>query len=108
METTEYKKSKNEIVSLVAYLLGVSDKHLEDNFDTQYIEKAFAENDNAHIIRLLNTIRTNLFLNYWSVGDGMRYEIKNLDKMSLFADDIKKLERYGVKLIKVKDRKSVV
>lgn len=101
METTEYKKSKNEIVSLVAYLLGVSNKHLEDNFDTQYIEKAFAENDNAHIIRLLNTIRTNLFLNYWSVGDGMRYEIKNLDKMSLFADDIKKLERYGVKLIKV-------
>lgn len=101
METTEYKKSKNEIVSLIAYLLGVSDRHLEDNFDKQYIDTTFAGNDNAHIVRLLNTIRTNMFLNYWSVSDGMKYEIKNLDKMTLFSEDIKALEAYGVKLIKV-------
>ncbi|MDO4460064.1 MAG: NYN domain-containing protein [Clostridia bacterium] len=89
------------IVSLVAYLIGVKEEILErDYLKTAYEE--LEKNKAAKIVRCLSIIRTSIMLNYSRINEKMTYDITNIDKMPEFIDpDIFRfLRKNDIELIK--------
>lgn len=77
-----------DIVSKVAYLIGVSEYFFElDNgtFDRKQFE-SLNQNRNARIIRNLCIIRSSLMRNYQVISDKMNYQMKNINSLGEHID----------------------
>ena len=93
MERTNTK----DIVSKVAYLIGVKKTVLYNQFETErpgYL-KELDENQNARTIRSLCKLRMTLLHRFKKIDDMLRFELKNLKTIEFFDKDDIKLE--GVK-----------
>lgn len=97
----DYKVNQTTVVTTVGFLIGVSMEHLKilNNDDAALISKLESNND-AVIIRSLNNLRSNLMLNYKMVEQAMVYDLKNLDRLDRFSDDVKALEKREIYIIK--------
>ena len=78
-----------EVVTAIAYLIGVRKSALETSFreecpdtlDTLYASKE------ATIIRYLSKLRTSLFQHFKKTDDAMRYDLKNLTSLEWYDKD---------------------
>ena len=95
MERTNTK----DIVSKVAYLIGVKKTVLYNQFETErpgYL-KELDENQNARTIRSLCKLRMTLLHRFKKIDDMLRFELKNLKTIEFFdKDDIKQLEKWEI------------
>lgn len=101
-----YYQSVQKGVSLtVAYLIGTKFEILSDNNpdETELLEKLRNDPDSA-VIRALCNVRSNLMLNYTSTERSIVYNMQNLDRIDLYRDDIKTLERHEIYIIKANCR----
>ena len=95
---------KKEIVTRLAYMIGVRDEALQKRYsqDCEEIIDEMYNSKEARIIRILNTIRSMMMQKYSYIDSAIKYELKNLDKIEYFnADDIKWLENNGIRIIQV-------
>lgn len=95
---------KKEIVTRLAYMIGVRDEALQKRYsqDCKEIIDEMYNSKEARIIRILNTIRSMMMQKYSYIDSAIKYELKNLDKIEYFnADDIKWLENNGIRIIQV-------
>ena len=106
MERTNTK----DIVSKVAYLIGVKKTVLYNQFETErpgYL-KELDENQNARTIRSLCKLRMTLLHRFKKIDDMLRFELKNLKTIEFFdKDDIKQLEKWEIPVILVNSRSSL-
>ena len=92
-----------EMVTTIAYLIGVKKELLEKCFEPDYHDliQSLYENKEASIIRYLCKIRTTLFYRFKDTDHEMLYNLKNLDKLEWYdKEDIKKLREWGIEIIK--------
>ena len=96
-----------EVVTAIAYLIGVRKSALETSFreecpdtlDTLYASKE------ATIIRYLSKLRTSLFQHFKKTDDAMRYDLKNLTSLEWYdKDNIRQLEKWGIQVIQANYR----
>lgn len=106
-EKTIKTVSSAEVSTIVAYLLGVPDKVLEEYYSHHYgkILEKLRNNKEASIIRYLSKIRTELFKNFYNVDNEMVYNLSNLDRMSYFSQkEIEQLHKWGIQVIQTNYR----
>ena len=92
-----------ELVTTIAYLIGVKDDIITKCFEPDYTDliQKLHESKEASIIRYLSKIRTTLFYKFKDTDHEMRYNLKNLDRLEWYnKDEIKKLHEWGIELIK--------
>ena len=96
-----FENYRKNIVTVVAYLIGVSDeKFAEDGvFDHEEYEK-LKKNENATIIRYLCILRTQFFRSYSRIEQARKYEMKLLEDMTeeLDVEGIKYLRRHDIEI----------
>ena len=96
-----------EIVTTIAYLIGVRKSTLETSFRAECsdtLDKLFAD-QNAGIIRFLSKLRTSLFQHFKKTDTLMRYELKNLYSLEWYdQENIKQLEKWGIPIIQANYR----
>lgn len=105
-DTGEIKTVKTvnsaEIVTIIAYMLGMDDTTLDQYYKHHYenlLEKLRADKK-ATIIRYLCRIRTALYRNFLVIDNRLVNDILNLDRMEYFdAKEINKLYMWGVYVI---------
>lgn len=93
---------KKEIVSVMAYMIGISEEHWMGYFSPEYDEKLTQLKDSkeASIIRYLCQFRTALMLNFKKVDADLKYNMKNPKDMMYFdRESLNKLEKWGVDII---------
>lgn len=93
-----------DIISTVAYLIGVQKQHFEHDYATPLLTIYDKLNalQSARVIRSLCKIRNTLLKDYQRVDREMQYDLKNLDTLpELFSvENIRQLESFGVSIIK--------
>ena len=94
-----------EIVTKMAYLIGIRDDILESHYAQECGEilQRLSEDKSSKIIRILCSIRSIMMQKYDLIDSQLRYEMKNIDRMpDLFnQDDIRWLSQQGIQLIQV-------
>ncbi len=98
------KKGTHEIVSKVAYLIGVHKIHFEKE-QAPFLTDIYLQLDrdkSARIIRHLSIVRTAIIRNFKSINDKMRYEYRSFLSLTEFLpmDSIHQLSSDGVSFIK--------
>ena len=91
---------KKELVSRLAYLMGVRDDILDRRYGEECAEilEQMRGNKTARTVRILNTIRTTMMMKYQNINNAIIYELKNIDRIEYFnKEDIAWLEENGVK-----------
>ena len=76
-----------ELVTTIAYLIGVRKHIIEQCFDAEChdtLQKLYAHRD-APIIRYLCKLRTTLFQKFKKTDTEMRYNLMNLDRLEWYA-----------------------
>lgn len=77
---TDYHNPKYNIISLVAFLIGVEKRHFENDHEPpkldiyEYLEK----DKNARIVRNLCRVRTGFEQNYAKIREEFRYSIQEI------------------------------
>lgn len=103
-EKIQYKDSTYEIVSKIAYLIGVPLRIFENEHEAPQLEVyQRLENDkNARIIRNLCIIRTEIERNFRKINDKMRMEYKTILSLPEYvsAASINSLTADGISFIK--------
>lgn len=103
-EKIQYKDSTYEIVSKVAYLIGVPKRIFENEHEAPQLEVfQRLENDkNARIIRNLCIIRTEIERNFRKINDKMRTEYKSILSLPEYvsAASINSLSADGISFVK--------
>ena len=103
-EQIAYKDSTYELVSKVAYLIGVPLRIFQNEHEPPKIEiyKRLEQDKNARIIRNLCIIRTAIERNYRKVNDIMRMEYRGLLSMPeiIPASSMQQLSNDGISFIK--------
>lgn len=101
---TDYHHAKYNIISLVAYLIGVEKRHFENEYEPPQIEiyNSLDSNKSARMIRNLCMIRTALEKNYTAVRSAFYYEVKNLVTLPEYipVDSVTQLANDGIQLQK--------
>jgi hypothetical protein len=105
-KTGEMKVTKTvnraEIVTVVAYMLGIPDERLEEYYSHHYgqlLEK-LRKDDDATIIRYLCRVRTTIMNNFLLVDNEIRYNLSNIDRMSFFEQkEIRALQSKGIPIV---------
>ena len=96
-----------ELVTTIAYLIGVKKHIVEKCFDAEchdLLQKLY-EDRSATIIRYLCKLRTALFLKYKKTDYEMRNNLKNLHTLEWYDhENIKQLEKWGIPIIKANYR----
>ena len=99
----EYKTVQTyQIVSIVSYLIGIKDEIIEDKYadDNEEIINRLRESQSAIIIRYLCKARTALLRNFKNTDNEIKYNLKNINKLSWFeAEEIEQLEKWGIHII---------
>ena len=92
-----------EIVTTIAYLIGVRKHIIEQCFDAEChdtLQKLYAHKG-ATIIRYLCKLRTTLFQKFKKTDNEMWYNLMNLDRLEWYDhDNIKQLAKWGINVIK--------
>lgn len=103
---TDFHNSKYNIVSLVAYLIGVEKRHFENEVEPPQLDifEALERDKNARIVRNLCRIRTAFEQNYSKIRSEFYYSMKNLGSLPelIPTDAVEQLVRDGVSLQKSK------
>lgn len=103
-EKIQYKDSTYEIVSKVAYLIGVPKRIFENEHEAPQLEVyQRLENDkNARIIRNLCIVRTEIERNFRKINDKMRMEYKSILSLPEYVStaSINSLSADGISFIK--------
>ena len=103
-EQIAYKDSTYELVSKVAYLIGVPLRIFQNEHEPPKIEiyKRLEQDKNARIIRNLCIIRTAIERNYRKINDIMRMEYRGLLSMPeiIPASSMQQLSNDGISFIK--------
>ena len=105
-DRSAYRNYSKNIALTVGFLLGVSDeslmKRLENSEEYLPIKEALEKNEDAVAIRHLNNIRSNLILHFKEVSLNLRNmnaTFTPLDRMDLFKDDFRVLNRMSIYII---------
>ena len=101
------KNISTEIVSTVAYLIGIRDEFFEEgrNFEKN-IYNSLTENKDATVIRHLCTLRNQFFLNYGDITKVCQSDsLKNYDDMpeQQSVESFKYLRANGISILKEKN-----
>lgn len=103
-EQIAYKDSTYELVSKVAYLIGVPLRIFQNEHEPPKIEiyNRLEQDKNARIIRNLCIIRTAIERNYRKINDIMRMEYRGLLSMPeiIPASSMQQLSNDGISFIK--------
>lgn len=101
---TDYHNSKYDIVSIVAYLIGVEKRHFEAEYEPPKLEhyERLETDKNARIVRNLCRLRTSFEQHYIDIRREFYYSIKNLGSLPnlIPTDAVEQLVRDGVSLQK--------
>ena len=99
-EGIAYRDSTYELVSKVAYLLGVSKRIFDNEHEPAKLDvyERLEKDKNARIIRNLCIIRTSIIRNYKSIKDKIRMEYKSLLTVPEYipAESIQQLTADGI------------
>lgn len=96
-----------EIVTTIAYLIGVKKSALELSFREECSEKLdfLYNNKEANIIRYLSKLRSTLFQNFKRTDDAMVYGLKNLTSLEWYDNsEIEQLNKWGIQIVKANYR----
>ena len=79
-ERIRYKDSTYEIISKVAYLIGVPKRVFENEYEPPKLEtyEILDKDKNARIIRHLCIIRTSIERAFGHISDKMKYQFKSI------------------------------
>lgn len=94
---------KKDVVTTVAYLLGVKDEFINQYFsENPELLKTLYESREAGIIRSLCQLRTALFKTFKKTDNEIRFNLGNIDRIEwIDATPIHKLKGYGIDILKV-------
>ena len=96
-----------EVVTVVAYLIGVRKSTLETSFREECpdtLDSLYASKE-ATIIRYLSKLRTSLFQHFKKTDAAMHYDLKNLTSLEWYdKENIKQLEKWGIQVIQANYR----
>ena len=96
-----FENYRKNIVTTIAYLIGVSDECFSyvDRFDLEEYAK-LKKNESATIIRCLCRLRTQFLKNYKNIDNASKYEMRPLDSMVDYVDvdAIKYLRQRGIEI----------
>lgn len=99
-----YKDSTYEIVSKIAYLMGIPGKIFENEHEPPKIEiyNRLEEEKAARIIRHLCIIRTAIERNFKNINDKMKFEYTSLYNMPEYIPEssMRQLDRDGINFIR--------
>ncbi len=103
LDTSKLRQYSKSTAITIAYLLGVSEEYigyLDTSAVSQYCE--LSNNRDALVVRALNSIRSNIMLNFKKVSQKIR--VCNIDyepiyRLDLFKDDFKTLEKAEVNIV---------
>ena len=108
----EAPRSKRDIVSRVAFLIGIDDRYFgidqTENMNPQFYRSVYDEMNadrEARIVRNLCRLRTKLQRNFRAIFTEMNSDIKNLDSISpdlVPQDALKTLEQDGIQFVRAK------
>lgn len=104
------RSNTKDIVSKVAYLIGVKKTILYNQFETECPGFLQEMNDYqpARTIRSLCKLRMTLLHRFKKVDDMLRFELKNLKTIEFFdKNDIIQLEKWGIPVTQVNFRSSL-
>lgn len=103
-----YQNSTYTIISKVAYLIGVEQRHFEPDYEAPKMDifQELDRNKNARIIRNLCMLRTAIEQNYSTISYQMNWDLKNLYSFPelIPQECIKQLEADGIPVIKANCR----
>lgn len=103
-ERIQYKDSTYEIVSKVAYLIGVPFRIFENEHEAPQLEvyERMEKDKNARIIRNLCIIRTEIERNFRKINEKMRMEFKSILSLPEYvsAASVNSLTADGINFIK--------
>ncbi len=99
---TDYHTSKYNIVSLVAYLIGVEQRHFENVHEPPKLDifHSLEKDKNARIIRNLCMVRTSLEQNYSAIRSAFYHDLKNLGSLPQYipTESVTQLANDGIQL----------
>lgn len=100
--------NKYEIVTVVAYLIGVQDDYLDRKYGSEGYSEKLKElrgNREANIIRYLCRLRTALMLHFKKTDDEILHNLGNIDRISFYDhEEINKLLFWGIPVILTNSR----
>lgn len=103
---TDYHNNKYNIVSLVAYLIGVEKRHFENEHEPPKLEifEQLDGNKDARIIRNLCRVRTAFEQNYAKIRTEFNYGIGNIGSLPnlIPSDAVTQLTQDGITLYKTR------
>ena len=111
--TSENPRTKREIVSRIAFLIGIEDRYFgvgqSENMNPQFYRSVFDEmiqDKEARIVRNLCRLRTKLQRNFKAIYTEMNSDIKNLDSIPDLVpqDALKSLENDGIQFVRARRR----
>lgn len=90
-----------EIVTSIAYLIGVPDFFLERDYsEKSELLSELRGNKSATIIRYLCKLRTALMMNFKKTDEAICYDLKNINSLEWFnQDDIAQLENWNIPVL---------
>ncbi|MBQ7153980.1 MAG: hypothetical protein IJR85_00270 [Synergistaceae bacterium] len=110
---SEAPRSKRDIVSRVAYLIGIDDRYFgleqTENMNPQFYRSVYEEmnaDKEARIVRNLCRLRTKLQRNFRAIFTEMNSDIKNIDAIPDLVpqDALRTLEQDGIQFVRAKRR----
>ena len=101
---SDYENSTYDVISKVAYLIGVPKRIFENEYEPpkmEYFEK-LNKDKNARIIRNLCMLRTAIEAHYREINDKMRHDLKNLHSLPdlIPQESLKQLSEDGINIIR--------
>jgi len=104
-DAIQLRQEQNTVSSLFAYLIGVKREHLDLIFEEHYKDLSELENNpTAKILRSLCIIRSKLLCNFLKTENAIVYDLKNLNTLDEYKEDVKILEKLDVPIIKTSCR----
>lgn len=101
---TDYKNPTYNLISIVAYLIGVEKKHFENEHTSPKFEiyQELEKNKSARIIRNLCRVRTCFEKYYIAISKSFMYDMKNIGTLPEYIsqDAVSTLNSDGVELYK--------
>ena len=98
----QYENYKKDIVTKIAYLIGVKDSIIKTNRFEQNIISSLEENDNAKIIRALSILRSEFIRNFKEISS-RNMNLEPLETLTdlISVDLIKYLRNKGIEIVHV-------
>ena len=104
LQWNDYKNGTYQIISKVAYLIGVDKRHFEAEHESPQMSwyDELSQNKNARIIRNLCRLRTAIEQNYSTISSLMYYDVKNLGTLPKYIppDALLELSSDGINIEK--------